>query len=31
MLLTSFVPIFCLGMLADQLKKIYKLRRNESH
>jgi glycosyltransferase involved in cell wall biosynthesis len=31
MLITSFVPIFCLGMLADQLKKIYKLRRNENH
>jgi glycosyltransferase involved in cell wall biosynthesis len=30
-LMASFVPIFCLGMLADQLKKIYKLRRNESH
>jgi glycosyltransferase involved in cell wall biosynthesis len=31
MLMAGFVPIFCLGMLADQLKKIYKLRRNENH
>jgi glycosyltransferase involved in cell wall biosynthesis len=31
MLMASFVPIFCLGMIADQLKKIYKLRRNENH
>lgn len=28
MLMASFIPIFCFGMLADQLKKIYKLRRD---
>jgi glycosyltransferase involved in cell wall biosynthesis len=31
MLMASFFPIFCLGMLADQLKKIYKLGRDENH
>jgi glycosyltransferase involved in cell wall biosynthesis len=30
LLVASFVPLFCMGMLADQLKKIYKLKRGDN-